>query len=156
MKSYWIWHYGEFENYHTTQVHLRREEQEYSRPAFWKTSPPYVNVKFRKTFTCDGGYLICHMNGIGYVGVDYVAHRADERIELTPGEHTVEVFISKYDGLPAIFVESDVCPSDESWTCNHFTGSFDPVGYNTYFDSIDKNPEIWYTIHKSCQGGYFV
>ncbi len=143
MKSYWIWHYGEYENYHITQVHMRREEQEYHRPAFWRISPPYVNVKFRKTFICDGGYLICHMNGKGYVGVDFIAHRADERIELTPGEHTVEVFVSNYSGLPAIFVESDVCPSDESWTCNHFAGDFEPVGYNVYFDSADKNPEVF-------------
>jgi len=143
MRSYWIWHYGEYENYHFTQVHLRREEQEYHRPNFWRTSPPYVNVKFRRTFTCDGGYLICHINGNGYVGVDYVAHRAGERIELTSGEHTVEVFVSNYGGLPAIFVDSDVCPSDENWNCNHFAGEFIPVGYNTYFDSIDKNPEIF-------------
>jgi len=31
-----------------------------------------------------------------------------------------------------------------------------PFGMVIFSETIDKNPKIWYTIHKSCQGGYFV
>jgi hypothetical protein len=141
--NYWIWHFGDFEIFHAMQVQLRREEQGYHRPPFWKIHTPYVSVKFRKQIDSNGGYMICHINGSGHVAVDDIRHRENTHIELTPGRHIVEVLVSNYGGIPAIFIESDVCPSDESWTCNHFAGEFAPVSYNEYFDSIDKNPEIF-------------
>lgn len=143
MKSngYWIWHWGDYEIYHIMNVHLKREEQGYYRPPFWKIPQPYVSVKFVKQFTSDGGYLMCYINGNGNVTVDGMRYREKTRIELTPGNHTVEVPVSNYGGLPAIFIESDVCPSDESWMCNYFAGDFAPVGYNAYFCRADQNPE---------------
>ncbi|MBO5111741.1 MAG: hypothetical protein J6C12_00090 [Lachnospiraceae bacterium] len=45
--------------------------------------------------------------------------------------------------MPAIYVESDVCPGDGSWYCNHFAGDFTPAGYNVRFHRIDQNPEIF-------------
>ena len=142
-KSYWIWHYGDYEIFHTMSIHLRREEQGYHRPPFWKISVPYTSVKFKKQIQCESGYLICHINGNGHVAIDNVRYREKTRIELTSGTHTVEAFVSNHGGLPAIFVESDVCPSDESWTCNHFAGDFTPVGYNSHFCRADQNPEVF-------------
>lgn len=140
-KSYWIWHYGDYEIFHTMKVHLRREEQGYHRPPFWKISTPHASVKFQKRFHCESGYLICHINGNGHIAVDEKRYHENTRIELTPGTHTVEVLVSNHGGLPAIFIESDVCPSDENWSCNHFAGEFSPVGYNRHFCRADQNPE---------------
>ncbi len=140
-KSYWIWHYGDYEIFHVMNVHLRREEQGYHRPPFWKINTPYASVKFRKEINSKGGYMICHINGNGHISVDDTRYIENSRIEITPGIHVVEVHVSNFGGLPAIFVESDVCPSDESWTCNHFAGNFSPVGYNTHFCCADQNPE---------------
>lgn len=140
-KSYWIWRYADYEIFHMMQVHLRREERGYHRPPFWKIATPYASVKFVKEFSGDGGYLMCHINGSGHVSVDGEHYCADTLIELASGTHRIEVLVSNYGGLPAIFVESDVCPSDESWQCNHFAGEFAPVGFNRYFDGADKNPE---------------
>ena len=141
--NYWIWHFGDFEIFHAMQVQLRREEQGYHRPPFWKIHTPYASVKFCKQINSSGGYMICHINGSGHIAVDGIRNCENTHIELTPGEHIVEVLVSNYGGIPAIFIESDVCPSDESWTCNHFAGEFEPVSYNKYFDSLDKNPEIF-------------
>ena len=74
-KSYWIWHWGDYEIYHIMNVHLRREEQGYHRPPFWKISTPYVSVKFRKQINSSGGYLICHINGEGHVAIDNIRYR---------------------------------------------------------------------------------
>ena len=142
-KSYWIWHYGDYEIFHTMSVHLRREEQGYHRPVFWKITQPYMGAKFRKQFTCDSGYLICYINGNGYVAVDNMRYREKTRIELTPGSHTVEVLVSNHGGLPAVFVESDVCPSNEGWVCNHFAGEYSQVGCNEHFCHPEQNPEIF-------------
>ncbi|MBQ8439856.1 MAG: alpha-rhamnosidase [Clostridia bacterium] len=148
-KSYWIWHYGDYEIFHTMNLHLRREEQGRHIPPFWKISTPYASVKFHKRIDCGAGYLICYINGSGYVAVDNVHYCEKTRIELAPGAHTVEIHVSNHGGLPAAFVESDVCPSDESWTCNHFAGEFLPVGCNEHFCRREQNPEIFPFAYKN-------
>ncbi len=142
-KSYWMWYYGDYEIFHIMNVHLRREERGYHRPPFWKISLPYVSVKFKKKFCCESGYLKCYINGNGHVSVDGKLYPANTLIDLGCGEHDVEIQVSNKGGLPAAFVESDVCPSNESWTCNCFSGGLSPVGINTYFDKADKNPEVF-------------
>ena len=142
-KSYWIWHYGEYEIYHAMQVHLRREAQGYHVPAFWKIATPYASVKFRKELTSDGGYIICHANGDGYLAIDGARHPCGKAVTLSAGAHKVEICLTNYGGLPAAFVESDVCPSGEGWLCNHFAGEFLPVGWLPCFDTRDKNPEVF-------------
>ena len=141
-ESYWIWHYGDYEIFHTMNIHLKREERGYHRPAFWKIATPYASVKFKKQITCDAvGYLICHINGNGNVTIDGVCYPEKTRIELTPGSHKVEVHVSNHGGLPAVFIESDICPSNESWNCNHYAGEYAPVGYNKHFRHAEQNPE---------------
>lgn len=140
-KSYWIWHFGEYEIFHTMQVHLRREERGYHRPPFWKICTPYASVKFVKKVTCEKGFFICRINGAGHISVDGVRYLANTRIDLTAGSHCIEVPVSNPSGLPAIFVESDVVPSNESWQSTYFAGELMPVGWNAHFDTADKNPE---------------
>ncbi len=140
-KSYWIWNWGEYEIFHIMNVNLGREEMGYHRPAFWKLTTPYATARFRREVNCDGGYVICHINGEGNIQIDGKRHPAGKRIELSAGVHGIEVYVSNFGGLPAIFVESDVCPSDGSWVCDHFAGGFRPVGYNEHFVSADMNPE---------------
>jgi len=141
--SYWIWYYGDYEIYHIMQVNLRREERGYGRPAFWKQHTPYVNVKFRKSFETTGGYIKAYFNGSGYIAVNGVRYNENVVIKVPSGKCKVDVLISKWGGLPSIFIESDVCPSDETWECSCFSGEFTPVGWNKYFDSSDKNPEVF-------------
>ena len=141
-KSYWIWHYGDYEIYHSMNVSLRRQEFGVDYPVFWSISSPYAVVKFIKDFEGEG-YITAHTNGKGYIVIDDVRYKMDTRIEIPQGKHSIYSVISKTDGLPALYVESDVCPSDESWLCNHNAGEFTPSGYDEYFDSPDKNPEIF-------------
>lgn len=141
-----MWYFGDYEIFHTTSVHLRREERGHHRPVFWKLSTPYVSVKFRKTVRCGGGYLSYRLSGEGHIVIDgdYAAnHRENSRIELSPGEHIIEIFVSKLGGLPAAFVESDVCPGGAGWECSNLVEGYSPVGFNEYFDSADKNPEVF-------------
>ena len=141
-KSYWIWHYGDYEIFHTMNIHLRREQRGFHIPPIWKITTPYASVRFLKSFYCESaGYLICYMNGEGRVSVDGKGYCPNTRIELAKGDHKIDIQVSNRGGLPAIFVESDVCPSDESWICNHFAGSFSAVGYNSYFCRSDQDPE---------------
>ena len=140
-KSYWIWYYGDYEIYHIMKAHLRREERDFVRPVFFKQNAPYINVKFRKIFESDGGFLKAHFNGNGHVVVNGTRFNEGVLIDVPKGKCEVQVLLSNLGGLPAVFVESDVCPSDETWECNYCAGKFVPVGYNEYFDNAEKNPE---------------
>lgn len=139
--SYWIWYWGDYEIFHTMAVHLRREEREMHIPPFWKISTPYPTVKFKKSFSSRAGYLLCRMNGKGYVMVDGKRYPSDTKIYLSEGQHTVELFVTRLGGLPAAFVESDVCPSNESWSCAVPGGKYSPVGLDFSFDRADVSPE---------------
>jgi len=141
--SLWMWHYGEYEHFHINKVGLRREERDYYRPAFWRLSPTYINVRFHKQFESDGGYLIVTLNGIGNVECDGRMYGAGQRIELGSGLHSILIWCANEKGLPAAFVESDVCPSGEGWLCDHSTPDIYPVGTDAAFNSAEKNPEFF-------------
>lgn len=142
-KSYWIWYPGDYEIYHILQANLRREERGYGRPAFWKQHSPHINVKFRKKFSCSGGYMKAFFQGSGYIALDGVRHCQQEQIPIPEGNHTVEVLLSNFGGLPAVYLQSDVCPSDSTWECDCFLGEFVPVGFHPHFDSAEQDPQVF-------------
>ncbi len=152
-KSYWMWLYGDYEIYHIMQVNLRRQEYGVDYPPFWKISTPEVSVEFLKRISSEKeGYIKAYSTGKGYVLIDEERYPLNEKITLPSGNHIVRIAVFKEGGLPAVFAESDICPSGAEWLCNAHTGKHTPVGFNTYFDSIEKSPEIFpfsYE-HKDC------
>lgn len=150
-KSYWMWHDGDYEVFHYLRVHTRREERGYIRPAYWKLATPYPTVKFKKHVCGEGGYLKCHLNGEGYVSVDKKLYCADEYIKIPAGNHLIKVQVANPVGLPAAYVESDVCPSNESWICSHFAGEYTPVGCQQCFDDPKQTPETFPFAYKRKQ-----
>ena len=44
----WIWRFGEFETYHNSVVHSRRQAYGYHEPPVWKIYRPEPVVEFRK------------------------------------------------------------------------------------------------------------
>ncbi len=148
-KSYWIWKYGDFEIYHSMLLHMRRVEREVVYPPYWKVYSPDPKVMFYCEYEGDGGFICVHSNGEGYVKIGNALYSPGTRIELGKGKITVCVCIGKNGGLPAIFVESDVIPSGGNWFVkenNHQEKI--PVGYDEYYDSIEKNPEAFHFEYK--------
>ncbi|MBQ4086867.1 MAG: alpha-rhamnosidase [Clostridia bacterium] len=140
-KNVWIWNHGDWEIFHITRVNLRREVRMMHYPTMWKVSLPDIIANFEKEVDSDGGYIICHTNGEGNVRIDGKHYPTETKLQLSPGHHNIKIHVSNPGGLPAVFVESDVCPSDESWFCRRFSGELVSVGFEPYYDSADKNPE---------------
>ena len=141
--SYWIWHWGEWENYHMRELHLRREDYGVEYPAFWKLTAPHVTVKFKKIFS-GAGKIRVFSTGMGYFRVDYkTRHPFGEEITVEEGEHKIDAMVSSRDGLPAIYVESDVCPSDGSWLANNAATDFTPVGFLECYDKPEDDPTVF-------------
>ena len=150
-RSYWIWNAGDFEIYHSMLLHMRRVEREVVYPPYWKVCAPNPKVMFYCDYEGEGGYLTVYTNGEGYVklvgGRDIFT--MGERVALPAGKHTVCVCVGKMSGLPSIFVESDLVPSGGDWYVKENNHSEKlPVGYYEYYDSKDKDPEVFHFEYK--------
>lgn len=141
MSAYWMWYPGDFEIYHTMQLHMRRDERCHTVPAFWKMSSPEVNVTF--STTAEKGWFIAYANGDGYAAIDGKRLPLNKKHVIPEGKHTVTVTTAKPGGLPAVYVESDVCPSGEGWVCNCHSGDILKPGMRECYSTPDSDPEIF-------------
>ncbi len=144
-KPYWIWKYGDFEIYHSMRLHMRRVEREVVYPPYWRVDAPTPKVMFYCDYEGEGGYITVHANGDGYVKIGNALYSPGSRIELGKGKFTVCACIIKEGGFPAIFVDSDVIPGGCGWYVKENNHSEKmPVGFDKYYDSPEKNPEIFH------------
>ena len=146
----WMWHYGEYAIYHSLKTNLRRQERTAFVPPLWKLSTPYPSVRFKKTFSCEGGSFRCFLNGMGRIRLDGVICEEKRWITLTPGEHTIVIAVYREEGLPAAFVESDVCPSDDSWLADYYVGDFTPAEFDPKQNDPEVSPETFPFAYETC------
>ena len=142
MKSYWIWHWGDYEIYHTYVMSARRQEFGADYPTMWHNDLPYATVDFYRTFTAArNGTARLLTNGKGYICLDGVRYAAGEKFTVPAGEHKFLIRITRAGGLPSAYLESDVCTSGEDWECSHVTPERCPAGWLPLYDSPDVTPE---------------
>ena len=142
-KAYWMWNYGDYEIFHSNKAHTRREEFGIDYPAFWRLPEIDRNVFFYCDFeNSEPEKIKVILNGFGYLSVDGKPYKANEEHVIEPGKHNARITVTNLSGLPAAFVESDICPSGEKWvTLNPEKTKTLPVGYEKQYDTPDKNPE---------------
>ncbi len=144
-KSRWIWYPGDYEIYHSIKLHSRREEYGAEYPCFWGMANVYPRVNFEKNASFErDGYLIIHANCKCYVLLDGRRYPRGERIAVPAGNHNIQVVTIKYDGLPAIYCESDQLISDRSWKCSPGTSFRDVnAGDEPAYTSLNDNVEVF-------------
>ncbi len=116
-KSKWIWYPGEFELYHSLQLHSRREDFGLEYASMWGLANVYPRVSFTRTVEFErDGFVILRANCQAYLCVDDRMYKRDERVELGAGKHVFRVETISTNGVfPAIFIESDRLVSDSEW-----------------------------------------
>lgn len=142
-KAYWMWNYGDYEIFHSNKANTRREEFGIDYPVFWRLPEIDRNVFFYCNFeNSEPEKIKVILNGFGYLSVDGKLYKANEEHVIEPGKHNARITVTNLSGLPAAFVESDICPSGEKWvTLNPEKTKTLPVGYEKQYDTPDKNPE---------------
>lgn len=142
-KAYWMWNYGDYEIFHSNKANTRREEFGIDYPVFWRLPEIDRNVFFYCDFeNSEPEKIKVILNGFGYLSVDGKLYKANEEHVIEPGKHNARITVTNLSGLPAAFVESDICPSGEKWvTLNPEKTKTLPVGYEKQYDTPDKNPE---------------
>ncbi len=142
MQSYWIWNYGDWEIYHTNLVNMRRQEFGVDYPTFWRLSDIEHNIAFFREveLPCDG-YVQLSLNGKGYLLIDDVRFGPGKKIPISAGKHSLKICVCNLSGLPAAYLESDVCGTDGSWYTVDGEGCHIPVGWQSAYDSGVADPE---------------
>ncbi len=144
MQSYWIWSYGDWEIFHTNLVNSRRQEFGADYPCFWKMSDIVHNIRFyAEKEAVQDGYGELTVNGLGHILVDGLRYPANTRFPIEKGWHKFEICAVNTRGLPAAFLQSDVCPTGHSWYTIDGEENPCPVGWNTAYSHSTDNPEVF-------------
>lgn len=146
-ESYWMWNYGDYEIFHSNLANSRRQEFGFDFPCFWRLYSPDLNVVYCTEFNAENdGYIKFYANGNGYISIDdsdVDRFGTEKEIKIKKGFHTAKIHLTNLTGLPAAFVESDVCPSGKGWYTLDGDMSKIPVGFEKCYNSPDKNPEVF-------------
>ena len=134
MKSYWIWNYGDYEIFHSNHVNARRQEFGVDYPTFWKYYDVDRNVVFYTEIETEtDGNIKLFLNGKGYILVDGKLNGAETSISLKKGKHALVIAVVNLTGLPAAYIESDVCKTNGEWYTIE-NGAKKQVGFDIYYD----------------------
>lgn len=141
--AYWMWNYGDYAIFHSNRVNTQREEFKIDYPVFWRLSDVDRNVFFYCDFeNTQPEKIKVTLNGFGCISIDDELYNAGEEHTISPGKHHAKITVTNLSGLPAAYVESDICPSGEKWfTLNPEKTRTLPVGFDINYDAPDKNPE---------------
>ncbi len=165
MQAQWIWYPGDYELYHSLLLHDRRQEYGADYPCFWQLAGVYPRVNFfRDTDSGKEGYLVLHTRGKGYVLVDEERFPAETRVTIPAGHHHLEVVVLNHRDLPAIYVESDIAPSDGSWFATPGISTHEglavakaipdsgchPAGCQPVYDSLEDDVTVFPFTRKAC------
>lgn len=141
MKGYWIWNYGDYEIFHSNRVNARRQEFGVDYPTFWKYYDVDRNVRFYAEIETEiDGNIKLFLNGKGYILVDGQRYGSETVIFLKKGKHTLQISVVNLTGLPAAYIESDVCSTNNEWYTLE-NGAKKQVGFDIHYDCQEKNPE---------------
>lgn len=144
MQSYWIWTYGDYEIYHSNLANSKRQEYGADYPVFWKLFDVDRNVKLYNEFYAEtDGTMKLKLNGKGYIMLDGERYAENKDIHVSKGKHEAYICVMNLTGLPAAYIESDVCATNGDWYTFDENYSKVPVGYDEKYDSAEKNPETF-------------
>ena len=143
----WIWYSGDFEIYHSEQLHSRRTEYDYGYPPMWHVSRPEFAVYFRKTVDFESPVtLTIHAKGEGYA--ERIGGRriggVNREITLPAGRYDLAVKVQNLETFPAIFIDHEALWTDESWTAD-LPGEAPkrPAGAEPEFTGKDDDPAVF-------------
>ena len=157
-KSYWIWHPGAFELYHSMLLHNRRTSahgkmvdgnmgrRSVYYPPMWRADGPQRNAELKKTAHVDKEEVIELISNTEYcnVIVDGKKYQRNTKITLNPGEHTVELQGFKAESFPAFYIKGNVFNTDRTWvTCNENLQPHRHAGYSELYKDEGDNVEIF-------------
>ncbi len=114
----WIWYKGDYELWQNLKLSQKRNQKEVDYPVFWSPSTVYPAVFFTKEVTLKKPTKITvYCNGTGHININGINYPVNKEIEIPEGTYRIRIKVINISGLPAIYINSDVLYTDESWGC---------------------------------------
>ena len=158
-KSYWIWHPGAFELYHSMLLHNRRTNAKtvdgarvsVYYPPMWRVDGPCHNAELEKTEVIENEEVIELLSNTEYCSmvVDGKEYPKGTKITLSPGKHTVVLRGFKAESFPAFYIKGNVFKTNREWICcNNNNQPGRHAGYSTLYSSPEDNVEAFKFLYK--------
>ncbi len=153
-KSYWIWHPGAFELYHSMLLHNRRTSAHTGQsgrksayyPPMWRVDGPCHNGELTKTATINSDEVIEFLANTpdASISVDGKKYPVGSKITLTKGKHTVILMGYKGESFPAFYIKGNVFNTDRTWlTYNENNQPRRHAGWSELYTDPADNVEIF-------------
>lgn len=144
-ESFWIWNMGDFEIFHSNRVNTRRQEYGADYPCLWRLYDVERHLNFYCDFVAekDTDFKL-YVNGVAYIMIDSNRYATGASVHVPAGAHSVRICITNLTGLPAAYIEGDVLTTGEGWYTIDENLRKIPVGYSSYYNSPEKNPEVFH------------
>ncbi len=144
----WIWRFGEFEIYHNSVVHSKRQAYGYHEPPVWKIDRPEPVVEFRKKINTAGGRI--QISACGDFSVALLDEKGERNpqyfgaaeLDLPAGEHILDVRVMNFDTFPALYIEG-IVETDATWKADDMTLDYRPVDTWEVFAAKEHRPDIF-------------
>ena len=147
--SSWIWKFGDFEKYHNTLVHTRRQNYGYLEPPVWKLYTPDPTVRFRKQILTKGGKIEIRAQGeftVSLFGDQFPYGESKlwgtREIDLPAGEYVIQIRVMETKTFPALYVSGAV-ESDGSWLADDCSGEWASAGTSSLFADPAVKPSVF-------------
>ena len=153
-KSYWIWHPGAFELYHSMLLHNRRTSAHTGQngrrsayyPPMWRVDGPCHNAELVKTAFIENDEVIEFLANTpdASICVDGKKYPVGSKIALDKGEHTIMLMGYKGESFPAFYIKGNVFNTDRTWkTCNENNQAGRHAGWSQLYTSPEDTVEIF-------------
>lgn len=141
-QSYWIWNYGDYEIFHANLANARRQQLGADVPCFWRLYDIERNVSFYQECEIPQNcQLKLHVNGMGCMMVDGDRFASETEISITAGRHSFKICVTNLTGLPAAYIESDICRTDGTWYTLDVDNNQTSVGFSENHKSLSSSPD---------------
>ena len=153
-KSYWIWHPGAFELYHSMLLHNRRTSAHTGQngrrsayyPPMWRVDGPCHNAELIKTEVIENDEVIEFLANTpdASISVDGKKYPVGSKIALAKGEHTIMLMGYKGESFPAFYIKGNVFNTDRTWTTyNENNQAGRHAGWSQLYTSPEDTVEIF-------------
>lgn len=153
-KSYWIWHPGAFELYHSMLLHNRRTSAHTGQngrksayyPPMWRVDGPGHTAELTKKQAIEQDEIIEFLANTknASLSVDGKKYPVGSKITLSKGEHTLVLMGYKAESFPAFYIKGNVFNTDRTWiTCNNNNQPNRHAGQSELYTSEDDTVEIF-------------
>jgi len=145
MEAKWIWYPGDFELYHSTLLHARREEYDLVYPPMWHGNRPEAFCSFSFSYELEEEEKVyVYAKGQGFVMVEWNKLSAlNQEVTLPAGKHDLVVSVMNLEGFPTIYINGPHVKTNETWRAHFSDNQGKMAAGHPFYTSETDDPMVF-------------